>query len=59
MKPDFWATKSIFPCHETRLKHEGGKLTPVINNGVDSMTTILQLIYREYCRSCLMHFRYL
>jgi hypothetical protein len=32
---------------------------PVINNGVDTMTTILQLIYREYCRACLMHFRYL
>jgi hypothetical protein len=31
----------------------------VINSGVDSMTVILRLIYLEYCRACLLHFKYL
>jgi hypothetical protein len=38
---------------------QGCNVWHVINNGVGSMTIILHLIYREYCRACLQHFKYL
>jgi hypothetical protein len=44
---------------EIGLQQNGCKLCPTINNGVDSMALILRLIYREYCRACLQHLKYL
>jgi len=41
--------------HET----QGCNHSRAINNGVDSMTRILGFIYREYCRSCFLSFKYL
>jgi len=49
--------------HQFRLGRNAGETQSLqgwgINNGVDSMTIILRFIYREYCRTCLMHCRYL
>jgi len=47
-----------FACDEIPVKHKAATFG-AINNGVDSMTIILRFIYREYCRTCLMHCRYL
>ena len=37
---------------------QGCNLGRAINNGVGSMSIILQLIYREYCRACLQNLKY-
>jgi hypothetical protein len=57
-KPNFGSATSIFARDDMRVKHKSRSLHSAINNGVDSMTTILSLIYREYCRSCLLNYRY-
>jgi hypothetical protein len=58
-------TETNFPRSE--IEFIGGRNGPetqgcnpsrVINNGVGSMSIILRLIYREYCRACLGHLKY-
>jgi len=58
-------TETNFPLPE--IEFIGGRNGPetqgcnpsrVINNGVGSMSIILRLIYREYCRACLGHLKY-
>jgi len=51
--------KSILAADEIRLQQNGCSLCRAINNGVGAMTFILRFIYREYCRSCFLHIRYL
>jgi hypothetical protein len=58
-KPFSRSTTSILAADEIRLQQNGCSLCPAINNGVGSMTFILRFIYREYCRSCFLHIRYL
>jgi hypothetical protein len=59
------STETNFPLPE--IEFTGGRNGPetqgcnpaqVINNGVGSMSIILRLIYREYCRACLGHLKY-
>jgi len=52
-------TTSISNGDEIGLQHEGRSADHAINNGVGAMTFILRFIYREYCRSCFLHIRYL
>ena len=48
-----------FGLRRNRPATQGLHRGHAINNGVDSMTFILHFIYREYCRSCFLHIRYL
>jgi hypothetical protein len=52
-------TTSISNGDEIGLQHEGRSLGHAINDGVGAVTFILRFIYREYCRSCFLHIRYL
>jgi hypothetical protein len=58
-KPFSGPTTSISAGDEIGPQHKGRSLGHAINNGVDAMTFILRFIYREYCRSCFLHIRYL
>jgi hypothetical protein len=58
-KPFSRSMKSILAADEIRLQQNGCSLCRAINNGVGAMTFILRFIYREYCRSCFLHIRYL
>jgi hypothetical protein len=51
----FWLGDIIFARPRNGLETQDCDACEVINRGVDSMTLILRLIYREYCRSCLLH----
>jgi len=48
-----------FGLRRNRPATQGLHSGHAVNNGVDSMTFILRFIYREYCRSCFLHIRYL
>ncbi|MGA2993048.1 hypothetical protein [Bradyrhizobium sp.] len=58
-KPFSGPTTSILAGDEIGPQHKGRSLGHAINNGVGAMTFILRFIYREYCRSCFQHIRYL
>ena len=55
----FPARRHRFPYRRNRPATQGLHRGHAINNGVGAMTFILRFIYREYCRSCFLHIRYL
>jgi len=47
-----------FRSDEMGLKHRTAMMIGQSTTELISMKVILQLIYREYCRSCLQNFKY-